>query len=100
SITCVAVQSTAVVKKYSSRWLPEQSWTHTQRNAANPAPERYHCPVPVTTSTSRRPPPYQATLSRCRRLLCATTVAGEGNFGPFCRGRPFRFPPGVACATG
>ena len=54
----------SVVKKYSSRWVPVQSWTYTQRTSTRASPMRYQCPVPVTTSIARVVPPYQATVRR------------------------------------
>ena len=43
----------------------------------------------VTTSMSRRPPPYQETLQAARSAgpAAATVAAGVGNFSPFLRGR-------------
>src|SRR5260370_42319019 len=77
----------SVVKKYSSRCVPVRSWTKTQRTATSPWPDLYQWPVPLTTATSRRPPPYQATFSLVRRER-TTTSCGEGSSLPLTRGRP------------
>jgi hypothetical protein len=78
----------AVVKTYSSRWGPVQSWPYTQRTATRSSPIRYQGPVPVTTSRSRVLPPYHATVRRVRVAVCATTAGGEARGWPFTRGRP------------
>jgi hypothetical protein len=41
--------------------------TYTQRTETKLRPALYQGPVPLTTSMSRRPPPYQTTFSRARR---------------------------------
>ena len=88
---CLGVIPRLVVKKYSSRWVPVQSWTNTQRTGTKPSPPLYQSPVAVTTATFRRPPPYQATFNRRRRDF-ATTLVGDGCLAPFFRGRPMFLP--------
>src|SRR5512132_273715 len=66
-------------------------WTKAQRTGTRPSPDLYHWPVSLTTSTSRRPPPYQGTFS-AERGAWATIASGDGSLAPFLRGRPFRLP--------
>ena len=51
----------------------------------SPSPPLYRCPIPVVTSTTRVPPPYQVTVSRVR---AAAAWRGFGTRSPFTRGRP------------
>src|SRR6516225_254482 len=82
-----ALRRTSVLYKYSSRRVPVRSCTYTQRTRTNPCPALYHQPTSLTTSTSRRPPPYQLTFKRWR-FERATTSCGEGLLAPLTRGRP------------
>src|SRR5205823_14645244 len=87
SITVRALIVTSVVKKYSSRCVPVRSRTKTQRTGISGRPLRYHQPLPVTTSTRRRPPPYHATDHTGRSAVARTTSAGSGSSFPFLQGR-------------
>src|SRR5512135_2390460 len=71
--------------------VPVQSWTKAQQTGTRPSPDLYHWPVSLTTSTSRRPPPYQGTFSAMRGAW-ATVTSGDGSLAPFWRGRPYRLP--------
>ena len=64
-----------LVKKYSSRRVPVQSRSQTQRTSPRSWPLLYQYPVPVTTPTRRVVPPYQVTLGLRRRKR--RTFAGE-----------------------
>src|SRR5215211_4173543 len=91
-MTCAAVRARLVLKKYESRCVPVRSRTKTQKTGTRPSPPLYHWPVPLTVSTSRRPPPYQETFSAVGSRVVATTAAGAGRLAPFLRGRPVRLP--------
>src|SRR5262249_42100906 len=88
SITQPALAVTSVVKKYSSRCVPLRSRTYTHFTATRPCPDLNQCPVPLTTSTSRLPPPYQDTSSPARRSPPATSCAGVATWSPLTRGLP------------
>src|SRR4051794_6040702 len=77
----------SVLKKYSSRWDPVWSLTNTHTIGTSPSPALYQCPVPLSTPTSRLPPPYQATSSDFSAAP-ATACFGLGRRGPFTGGRP------------
>src|SRR5215210_9067469 len=91
-MTCCAVRARSVLNRYESRCVPVRSWTKTQKTGTRSAPPLYHWPLPLTVSTSRRPPPYQETFSAVRPEVVATTAAGAGRLAPFLRGRPLRLP--------
>src|SRR5437588_7130077 len=89
-MTAAGVRVASVVYRYSSRWVPDRSSTNTHRTGTSPRPDLYQCPVPVTTATDRRPPPYHPTVSRDRdpERRWATAWRGLGSRPPFTRGRP------------
>src|ERR1039458_9559979 len=87
-MTIVTLIIASVVKKYSSRCVPVRSRTNTHLKLTKGRPLLYQSPVPATTSTRRRPPPYQATDRVCRFSVLRTTSAGLGRSFPLIRGRP------------